>query len=186
MRFASVIRRRNCLVAILQERILDGDLGQRIRRCGFSTCTPSRRTRAMGCACGCSMASSTGSSRFSETTTSTFASGSAPCSFQAIPAAWARDFVRPRLRIDAIRLDVLFHPDVADRVRDRDKRPSGAGARRNPDRRRRSRRRSPAPCEWPPRTDRRARSECRWRDLPLVVLDRRSPTSRAAGRRPAG
>ena len=62
------------------------------------------------------MASSTGSSRFSDTTTKTFASGSAPCSFQAMPAAWRAISSERGLRIDAVGLDVALEADVADGV----------------------------------------------------------------------
>ena len=70
----------------------------------------------MGCACGSSMASSTGSSRLSETTTSTFANGSAPCSFQAMPSACRAISSDALLRVDAISFHVFFIADVADRI----------------------------------------------------------------------
>ena len=85
--------------------------------CGLSSSMPSRRARAMGCACGSSMASSTGSSRFSETTTSTLARGFGALQFPGDAGGVARQIVRPRLRLDAVGLDVARQADVADRVR---------------------------------------------------------------------
>jgi len=55
--------------------------------CGLKTSTPSRFTRPGGSGCGVSIASRTGSSKFSDTTTNTVATGFAPCSFQAIACA---------------------------------------------------------------------------------------------------
>ena len=77
---------------------------------------PSRRLRASGCACGSSMASSTGSSRFSETTTRTLASGIGALQLPGDAGGVARDFLGARLRVDAVGLDVTFEADVAEGV----------------------------------------------------------------------
>ncbi len=58
----------------------------------------------------------TGSSRFSENTTSTRAWGSQPCNFQAMPSACRAISSRALLRINAVSLDILFVADVADGV----------------------------------------------------------------------
>ena len=63
------------------------------------------------------MASSTGSSKFSETTTNTCASGSAPLQLPRHAGRMRGDFLVACLRINAIGFDVFVQADVADRIR---------------------------------------------------------------------
>ena len=64
----------------------------------------------MGCACGFSIASSTGSSRLSETTTSTLRQRIGALQLPGHAGGVRRDLFRARLRIDAVGLDVLLEP----------------------------------------------------------------------------
>ena len=118
-------------VALLQVRIFDGDLRQAIRMRIQQPHVGLPAARRGG-SCGASIASSSGSSRFSDTTTTMRATGSAPCSFHAM-----RRGVRVTSSVrscghSAIRLDVLFEPDAGDRVGVRDNCRAGAAARSNP------------------------------------------------------